>query len=662
MIGGAHFRDLMKHHTPVFYVSVVLTALLVFWGYLAHEHMADTAQSALTFTISNFGWFYLLSTAGFVGFCLYLIFSPYSSIKLGKQDEPPEYSFSSWLAMLFSAGMGIGLVFFGVAEPMNHFAHPPHGLAEPHSPEAARMALRYSFFHWCLHPWAIYAVIALSMAYAQFRKGESGLISTVFRPLIGRKVDGPIGQLIDILAVLATVCGVATSLGLGTLQINGGLHHIFGVPNTVPIQMLIIVIVTVLYLISASTGLDKGILYLSNLNLLIAGLLLAFVLVCGPTVFILDSFTTILGSYLHEFVKMSFRLTPFRQGDEWVGSWTLFYWSWWIAWAPFVGTFIARISKGRTVREFVIGVLFVPSVIGALWFAAFGGSALYFDLFQDGGIADAVQSDMTSALFITLEQFPLGIVLGTLAALLIVTFFVTSADSATFVLGMLTTNGSANPPTSTKVIWGILLSSIAAVLLFSGGLAGLQTASIVTALPFAVIMVFMCLALFIALRKDCQATRPRTPEPEPKNILCPVDYSIYSEKALNYAIEIAGKYGSKLYLIHVLDTRVHGVNEPELYRFNTGDESTIKELNDRLLRCVEEDVRSKMSVESIVVQGVPFVEIVKAAREYAIDLIVMGTHGRTGISHAIMGSVAETVVRKAHCPVFTVRQAEYDSG
>ncbi|WP_347274218.1 BCCT family transporter [Candidatus Kuenenia sp.] len=652
----------MKHHTPVFYVSVVLTALLVFWGYFAHEHLADTAQSALTFTINNFGWFYLLSTAGFVGFCLYLIFSPYSSIKLGKQDDPPEYSFLSWLAMLFSAGMGIGLVFFGVAEPMTHFAHPPHGLAEPHSPEAARMALRYSFFHWCLHPWAIYAVIALSMAYAQFRRGESGLISTVFRPLIGRKVDGPIGQLIDILAVLATVCGVATSLGLGTLQINGGLHHIFGVPNTATIQMLIIVIVTVLYLISASTGLNKGILYLSNLNLLIAGLLLAFVLVCGPTVFILDSFTTILGSYLHEFVKMSFRLTPFRHGDEWVGSWTLFYWSWWIAWAPFVGTFIARISKGRTVREFVIGVLFVPSVIGALWFAAFGGAALYFDLFQDGGIADAVQSDMTSALFITLEQFPLGIVLGALAALLIVTFFVTSADSATFVLGMLTTNGSANPPTSTKVIWGILLSSIAAVLLFSGGLAGLQTASIVTALPFAVIMVFMCLALFTALRKDYQLTRPRTPEPEPKNILCPVDYSIYSEKALNYAIEIAGKYGSKLYLIHVLDARIHGVNESVLYRFNIGDESTIKELNDRLLRCVKEDVRSKMPVESIVVQGVPFVEIVKAAREYAIDLIVMGTHGRTGISHAIMGSVAETVVRKAHCPVFTVRHAEYDPG
>lgn len=657
---GLNFRHLMKHHTPVFYISVVLTTLLVCWGYLAPDHLADTAQSILTLMIHNFGWFYLLSTAGFVGFCLYLIFSPYAFIKLGKQDDPPEYSFSSWLAMLFSAGMGIGLVFFGVAEPMHHFVNPPHGIAEPYSPEAARMALRYSFFHWCLHPWAIYAVIALSMSYAQFRKGESGLISAVFRPLLGRNVDGYIGQLIDILAVLATVCGVATSLGLGALQINGGLYHIFGITNAISVQMSIIFIVTILYLISASTGLNKGILYLSNLNLLVAGLLLAFVLVCGPTVFILDSFTTVLGSYLQEFVRMSFRLTPFSQGDKWVGLWTLFYWSWWIAWAPFVGTFIARISRGRTIREFVIGVLFVPSVIGALWFAAFGGSALFFDLFQGSGIADAVQSDMTSALFITLEQFPLGIVLSTLAALLIVTFFVTSADSATFVLGMRTTNGTANPPTLTKVIWGILQSSIAAVLLFSGGLAGLQTASIVTALPFTVIMVFMVFALLTALREDSQIKSLRAPEAEPKNILCPVDYSIYSEKALQYAIEIAGKYGSKLYLIHVLDMRVHGVNEPELYRFATGDESTIQGLRSKLLGCVNEDVRNKMPVETVIVEGVPFVEIVKAAREYNIDLIVMGTHGRTGITHAIMGSVAETVVRKAHCPVLTVRPTEYD--
>lgn len=492
---------------PVFYISVIVIALFVLWGFLMPENLANQATKALNFSTSAFGWFYLLAAFIFLVFAIYLAFGPYGKIKLGEEDDEPEYSYYTWFAMLFSAGMGIGLVFWGVAEPIYHFVTPPMGV-EGMTPEAARIALRYSFFHWGLHPWAIYTIIALALAYAQFRKGESGLISSTFRPLIGDRVEGPIGKGIDTLATIATAFGVATSLGLGALQINGGLSHVLGIPNNINMQLLIIFIVTILYMLSATTGLNKGIRYLSNLNLGLAGGLLLFVIIAGPTSFIMDAFTTTFGDYLGEIIPMSFRLTPFSQG-KWVGAWTLFYWAWWIAWAPFVGTFIARVSKGRTIKEFVLGVLLVPSILGAVWFAAFGGSAIFLDLFEQTGISEAVSADMTTALFITLEKFPLGMVLGALATLLIITFFVTSADSATFVLGMLTSNGVLNPANSVKLIWGILQSSIAAVLLWSGGLNGLQTASIVAALPFCVIMLLMVVSLSKALNEEVRARKQK---------------------------------------------------------------------------------------------------------------------------------------------------------
>jgi glycine betaine transporter len=492
----------------VFYISVFVVAIFVLWGFLFPEHLAEKAGDALSFTTTTFGWFYLFATFLFLVFAFYLAFGPYGKIKLGKDDDDPDYSYFTWLAMLFSAGMGIGLVFWGVAEPMFHYMTPPLAGIEPTSPEAARMSLRYSFFHWGLHPWAIYTIIALSIAYAQFRKGESGLISSTFRPLIGNHVEGPLGKGIDTLAAIATVFGVATSLGLGTLQINGGLSYLFGIPNTTMVQMIIIIVVTILYMISATTGLNRGIRYLSNLNLGLAAALLLFVILSGPTSFIIDALTTTIGGYLGNIIPMSFRLTPFNGGD-WVGAWTLFYWAWWIAWAPFVGSFIARVSRGRTIREFVVTVLLVPTLLGALWFSAFGGSAVFFEMFEQQGIADAVSNDVTSALFVTLEQLPIGWFLGILATVLIITFFVTSADSATFVLGMLTSNGVLNPAASTKLIWGVLQSSIAAALLLSGGLNGLQTASIVAALPFAVIMVFMVVSLNRALRTEIKEEKKR---------------------------------------------------------------------------------------------------------------------------------------------------------
>ncbi|MEG6523558.1 glycine betaine uptake BCCT transporter [Desulfotomaculum sp. 1211_IL3151] len=484
----------------IFYIAVSIILAFVFWGALFPHSLGQQANSLLAFMTEKFGWFYLLATFGFLIFAIYLAFSKYGKIRLGDDDSKPEYSNITWFSMLFSAGMGIGLVFWGVAEPVSHYLNPPQGYQEG-TADAARIGMRYAFFHWGFHPWAIYTIIGLSLAYFNFRKGYRGLISSTFYPLLGDRINGPIGKTIDILAIVATAFGVATSLGLGTLQINGGLAHLLNIPNNTFVQFLIILVVSVLYMISATTGLDRGIKILSNANISVAIALLFFVLFLGPTSFIFDTLTTTLGDYLQNIIQMSLRLTPFTQ-NKWVGNWTLFYWAWWIAWAPFVGMFIARISKGRTIKEFILGVLLVPSLFSFFWFATFGGAALNLELFGQKGIAAAVQEDITVALFITLGQLPLGTLLAATATLLIITFFITSADSATFVLGMFSSKGDNNPSKKVKLIWGILQSSIAIVLLISGGLQGLQTASIVTALPFAIIMVLMCFSIMKALDDD----------------------------------------------------------------------------------------------------------------------------------------------------------------
>lgn len=495
----------------VFIVSFLIILLFVLLGALAPEQLAETADRVLGFSIGSFGWFYLMTTLGLLIFSFYLAFSKHGQVKLGSDDDEPEYSNLSWFAMLFSAGMGIGLVFWGASEPLSHYMAPPEG-AEGGTPQAARLAMRYSFFHWGLHPWGVYTLISLALAYFQFRKGYRGLISMTFIPLLGEKtVKGFLGKAIDVLAVIATAFGVATSLGLGTLQISGGLHHLFGIQNSLTTQAVIISVVTVLFLLSATTGLDRGIKVLSNINLIIAVTLLVFVLLAGPTSFIFDTFTSTLGDYLQNLVVMSLRLTPFTQGT-WVGNWTLFYWSWWIAWAPFVGTFIARVSRGRTIKEFVLGVLLVPSAFGFIWFSVFGGTGLNMEIFKHSGLAKSAQEDVTTALFLMLEQLPLGMWIAALATLLIITFFVTSADSATFVLGMLSSKGTLNPSNKVKLTWGILQSLIALMLLISGGLSGLQTASIVAALPFAVIMLGMCVSLLKALNGEDKERKRRERE------------------------------------------------------------------------------------------------------------------------------------------------------
>ncbi|MCM3670940.1 BCCT family transporter [Mesobacillus maritimus] len=493
----------MKKVTMVFTISVIIAVLFVLWGAFAPDQLASVTGDIQQFLQTNFGWFYLIVASVILVFAIYLIFSKYGKIKLGKDDEEPEYGLISWFAMLFSAGMGIGIVFYGVAEPLQHYLTPPYG--DPGTKQAASDAMRFSFFHWGLHPWGMYAVIALALAYFKFRKGAPGLISATFYPLIGDRVKGWVGKLIDIIAVFATIFGVATSLGLGAAQINGGLHYIFpNIPISIMVQFIIIAIVTVLFILSAISGLGRGIKWLSNSNVLVAIILMLFLLFAGNTGFLLSYFTTTLGSYLQNLADMSLNISPFdEQHGEWMQGWTLFYWAWWIAWAPFVGTFIARVSRGRTIREFMIGVLVVPTIFCALWFSVFGGTGIYLERIMNANLGNVINTQgVEVSLFAVLAQFPLSTFTSLLAIILISTFFITSADSATFVLGMQTTNGSLNPPNITKVIWGILVSAAALILLWSGGLTALQTASIIAAFPFAFILIFIMFSLMKAFREE----------------------------------------------------------------------------------------------------------------------------------------------------------------
>lgn len=492
----------MNKVTPVFWISLAISAVFVLWGTISPSNLQAVSGEIQGFLTDKFGWFYLLTVSIFLIFSIYLVVSPYGKLKLGQPNDKPEYKTITWFAMLFSAGMGIGLVFWGSAEPLAHFATPPTGDAE--TTEAAKKALRYAFFHWGFHVWAIYTVIALAIGYFKFRRKAPGVISATFEPLLGEKATkGTLGTVIDVIAVFATIFGVATSLGLGATQIAGGLAYISPIENTKFTQFIIIAIVTVLFMISAWSGLSKGIKYLSNTNIVLAVGLIAMTLILGPTVFIMNTFTTTLGSYIQNLPMMSFQMAPLSSDqNDWIQGWTVFYWAWFISWSPFVGTFIARVSKGRTIREFIMGVLLGPSIFSAFWFAVFGGTSLRQAL---DGNTSLIDLPTEQALFGTFEGLPMGIILTVIGILLISTFFITSADSATFVLGMQTTNGSLNPPNVVKLSWGVIQAATAAVLLGAGGLGALQTAAIVSAFPFAFILLFMCWSLLIALNQDAKA-------------------------------------------------------------------------------------------------------------------------------------------------------------
>ena len=502
---------------PVFWISVAVTVAFVLWGVISPANVTAVTGAIFSFVITNLGWVFVLATFGFLAFAVYLAASRYGKIRLGGDDEQPEFSTASWVAMMFSAGMGIGLMFFGVAEPIGHLGAPPHGLARPGTEAAAGVAMEYSYFHWALHPWAIYAIMGLALAYFTFRKGMPNLISTAFYPLLGDRVYGPAGKTIDILAIFATLFGSATSLGLGALQISGGLNYLVdAIPNSTFVAVVIIVLLTAAFIVSAVSGVHRGIQWIANTNMVLAVLLLFFLFVVGPTVFILNTFVESLGGYMARLIPMSFQ-TAFSGDPAFLSSYTIFYWAWWISWAPFVGTFIARISRGRTIREFVVGVILVPSVVSFVWFSILGGTAINLDL-NGAGIAAAAAEGSEIALFATLAEFPLAALTSVVAIVLVALFFVSGADAASVVMGMLSSRGSLHPRPSIVVIWGVLMGASAAILLAIGGadsLSGLQIASVLAGGPFALILIGLCWSIMRALRAERLPDRLPAPTAAP---------------------------------------------------------------------------------------------------------------------------------------------------
>ncbi|GAA2821451.1 BCCT family transporter [Saccharopolyspora taberi] len=488
---------------------------LVAWGGLATDSLSNSMSTAFTWMMNNLGWGFVLATTGFVVFALYLAFSRYGRIPLGQDGEKPEFRTVSWIAMMFSAGMGIGLMFYGVSEPLSHFVKLPGaeeaklaGWTQQEMDDALQTAMSTSLFHWTLHPWAIYAVAGLAIAYSSFRRGRKQLISAVFVPMIGkRNAEGPIGRLIDILALFATLFGSAASLGIGTLQIKTGMQAAGWIGETgTNILVAIIAVLTVCFIASAVSGVAKGIQWLSNINMVLAAALAVFVFVVGPTVLILNLLPTTLGAYLSDFGAMASR-TGAIGGDAmttWLSSWTIFYWAWWISWTPFVGMFIARISRGRTIRQFIGGVLLVPSVVSLVWFAIFGGAAINL---QRGGENVYGQGEAEAQTFDVLAHLPLPLVTSVLVMILVAIFFVSGADAASVVMGTLSQRGSIEPSKWVVIFWGAATGAVAAIMLVIGGgketaLEGIQNLTFIAALPFTVVMVLMCVALLKDLRSD----------------------------------------------------------------------------------------------------------------------------------------------------------------
>lgn len=479
-------------HPWVFFVSAGLIVTFVILTLVFQANVDDFFSTVQSWIGKYAGWFFVWTMNIVLVYVISLLLGRFSGIRLGGAEAVPEFTTLGWFSMLFSAGMGIGLLFYGVAEPMFHFVASP--LAEPGTAEAARVAMDLTFLHWGLHPWAIYAIVGLSLAFFSFNKGLPLSIRSVFYPLLGERIYGPIGNIIDIMATVATLFGVATSLGLGVQQVNAGLNHLFGIPQSILVQVILIASITAVATWSVVRGIEGGIKLLSQMNVYLATGLMFFVLLLGPTLFIMKALMENIGFYLQNLPQLA-TWNETYEATDWQQAWTIFYWGWWISWSPFVGMFIARVSYGRTIGEFIKGVLLVPTFVTFIWITVFGNSAINIEMFGAGDIARAVQENVPISLFKLLEHYPLQSVTSLLAVLVVITFFVTSSDSGSLVIDIITAGGNQEPPVIQRIFWAVLEGVVAAVLLFGGGLVALQTAAITTGLPFAVILLGMCLSL-----------------------------------------------------------------------------------------------------------------------------------------------------------------------
>ncbi len=484
----------------VFWASAALVVLFVAFTLLNLDRTTAMFDAVLQFITASTGWFFVISINIYLGVVLLLLFSRHANVRLGGADARPDFSTWGWLSMLFSAGMGIGLMFWSVAEPIYHFATPPWGEAQ--SVEAAKLAMGITFFHWGLHAWGLYTLMGLALAYFAYNRGLPLTVRSTFYPLLGERIHGRTGDVIDVMAAVATLFGLATSLGLGAQQVNAGFAHLFdAIPQSTTVQVILIAIITAMATISVVLGVDKGIRRLSQVNVILAGLLLFFVLIAGPTRYLLDALVQNIGIYIQQLPRLSFRTEAYTMSG-WQHGWTLFYWAWWIAWSPFVGIFVARVSRGRTVREFIGAILVVPTLATFVWLTVFGNAALHVELFGGGGLVEVVKANVAVATFQLLEGFPLSSVTVALAVCIVITFFVTSSDSASLVVDIITSGGHPDPPKIQRVFWATMEGVIAAVLLMGGGLLALQTAVVTTGLPFALVLLMLSFSLVRGMGQD----------------------------------------------------------------------------------------------------------------------------------------------------------------
>lgn len=493
------FKQYFDIHAPVFYPSSLIILLFIGLTLIIGKPMEAVFASLSDGMTSNTGWLFVFGVNFFVAFGIYLAMGKFGNIRLGGPEASPDFGLFAWFAMLFSAGMGIGLLFFSVAEPIMHMSNPPIAVAD--DIEAATNAFKFTFLHYGLHAWAIYAIVGLALAFFTFNMHLPLTIRSVFYPLLGDRIYGLPGHVIDVIAVVATLFGLATSLGFGVQQVSAGLHHLFGTPDNTIMQVILIAVITGAATVSVVLGLDKGVRVLSELNMRLGLVFLILMLVIGPTVFLLDGFIENTGAYLQDVISLG-TWTETYTGTNWQNDWTVFYWAWWISWSPFVGMFIARVSRGRTVREFIFGVLFVPSLLTFLWMSVFGGSAIALVL--DGGttVVEAVNDNIATALFVMLEQYPFSSIMSILGILLVTSFFVTSSDSGSLVIDSITSGGKLDAPVGQRIFWALSEGAVAATLLLGGGLAALQTAAITTGLPFALILFVMCFSLYKGLKQE----------------------------------------------------------------------------------------------------------------------------------------------------------------